>query len=147
MRDFSAYLLYRASAALIAALPLPVVFRIGELAGMFAWCLLPGYRNLAFRNASVALGSEKSASEIQRMVRRHFRLPGANLLSSVKVSSMPPPQVEARVTIEKMEGMAGKIRARTPVVLVLSHLGNWELFSQLMPRCFPFMEAASVYQR
>src|SRR4029077_15478909 len=147
MRDFAAYLLYRASSAVVAALPLAAVFRIGEIAGLIAWCLLPGYRQLAFRNASVAFGSEKSSGEIRRLVRRNFRLLGANLISSVKISSMPPEKIEARVQFENMEPMAAKLRARLPVVLLLSHLGNWELFSQLMPRCFPFMQPASVYQR
>lgn len=147
MLDFAAYLLYRASSALIAALPLAAAFRIGELAGLVAGVLLPGYRRLAFNNASVAFRSEKSTAEIHRLVRTHFRLLGANLLSSVKISSMPPEEIEARVRVENMGPMTAKIHARRPVVLLLSHLSNWELFSQLMPRFFPFPQAASVYQR
>src|SRR3954453_6083969 len=102
MRDFAAYLLYRAISAFLAALPLPLVFRIGEVAGSIAWMILPGYRHLAFRNAEVALGSEKSGSDLRRMVRRHFQLLGANLLSSVKIGSMPPEEIEKRVEIQNL---------------------------------------------
>jgi lauroyl/myristoyl acyltransferase len=58
MRDYPAYLLYRAISALIAALPLPVVFRIGEFAGSIAWLVMHGYRDLALRNIGLAFGSE-----------------------------------------------------------------------------------------
>src|SRR5262249_40639774 len=137
MRDLAAYLLYRASSAVIAALPLSFVFRIGELGGLLAWMLLPGYRRPALRNASISFGDEKSPGELRQLVRRHFRRLGANLLASVKVSVMPVSEIEQRVDFQNMEPMAAKLRARVPVVLMLSHLGNWELFSQLMPRCFP----------
>src|SRR5690349_4125625 len=102
MQDFAAYLLYRASSALIAALPLPIVFRLGQVAGTLAWVLLPHYRHLALRN--VAIGQpDKSAVDRRRLVRRHFQLLGANLLSSVKISTMPAEQIENRVSFENME--------------------------------------------
>lgn len=147
MRDFAAYLLYRASSAFVAALPLRLVFRIGEVAGLFAWCIVPGYRRLAQRNATIAFGGEKSERELRRLVRQHFRLLGANLLSSVKIGTMPAEKIEQHVEFQNMERFSNKIHARVPTVLLLTHLANWELFSQLMPRCFPFMRSASVYQR
>ena len=147
MWDFAAYLVYRASSALIAALPLPVLFRIGELAGTVAWLLLPGYRSLAFGNVSVAFGSEKSGKERSRLVRRHFQLLAANLLSGVKMSSMAPEKIEGRVDIQNIEAMAREFRAGVPVALVLSHLSNWELFAQLMPRCVPFIRSSTIYQK
>ena len=146
MQDFAVYLLYRVSSAVIARLPLGLVFRIGELAGSAAWLMLPGYRRLALRNAAGAFGSSKSVAEVRRIVRRHFQLLGANLLSSVKISTMAPDEVEQRVEIQNMEPFDRTLRSRKPVVLLLSHLSNWELFSQLMPRCFPFVRAASIYQ-
>jgi heptosyltransferase-2 len=146
MRDFAAYLLYRGSSAIISALPLGFVFRIGELAGAIAWVILPKYRRLALHNLGIALG-EESPDQLCRLVRLHFRRLGANLLSSVKLSAMPAEQIERRVEFQNMEPMAKRLREQMPVVLLLSHLSNWELFSQLMPRCFPFMQPGSVYQR
>ena len=147
MRDFAAYLLYRASSAVVAALPLRLVFRIGEGAGLIAWLILPGYRALAQQNATIAFGGEKSGRELRNLVRRHFQLLGANLLSSVKIGTMPAEKIEEHVEFQNMERFSKKIHARVPTVLLLTHLANWELFSQLMPRCFPFMRSASVYQR
>ena len=146
MRDFAAYLLYRASSTLVAALPLSVVFRIGEVSGMVAWLILPRYRRLALRNVSVAFGSDRSIRQLKKLVRLHFRRLGANLLSSIKLSSMSLEQVEKRVEVQNLEPMASQLRAGVPVVLFLSHLSNWELFSQMMPKCFPSIKPATVYQ-
>jgi lipopolysaccharide heptosyltransferase II len=42
--------------------------------------------------------------------------------------------------------MAREFRAGVPVVLVLSHIGTWEVFAQLMPKFFGFVRGSSVYQ-
>ena len=147
MGDLAAYLLYRASSAVVAVLPLRLVFRIGEVAGLLAWLILPGYRGLALRNTKIAFQSEKSDRELRGLVRRHFRLLGANLLSSVKVGTMPVEEIERHVEYQNMEPFANEIRAGGHTVLLLTHLANWELFSQLMPRCFPLIKSASIYQR
>ncbi|HJT80487.1 MAG TPA: lipopolysaccharide heptosyltransferase II [Chthoniobacterales bacterium] len=147
MGDFAAYLLYRASSAVVAALPLRLVFRLGEMAGLFAWLILPRYRGLALRNATVAFGGEKSARDLRHLIRQHFRLLGANLLSSVRIGTMPVEQIKQHVDIQNIEPMSAARRAGTPVVLLLTHLANWELFSQLMPGFYPGMKSASIYQR
>jgi len=60
---------------------------------------------------------------------------------------MSPDRILQRVKIENIESMASRFRAGVPVVLVLSHLGTWELFAQLMPKFVGFVRNASVYQK
>ncbi|MGC2626443.1 MAG: lipopolysaccharide heptosyltransferase II, partial [Candidatus Udaeobacter sp.] len=55
-------------------------------------------------------------------------------------------KVLERVEVENTESMAREFRAGVPVVLVLSHLGTWEVFAQLMPKFFGFVRGSSVYQ-
>jgi lauroyl/myristoyl acyltransferase len=43
---------------------------------------------------------------------------------------MPPEEILQYVEVENIEAMAREFRAGIPVVLVLSHLGTWELFAQ-----------------
>jgi len=147
MGDFAAYLLYRASSAVISALPLSLVFRIGQFFGLLAWLFQPKYRHLALRNLTLAFGHEKSSSELRHIVRRHFQLLGANVLSSVKTATMSGEELERQVKIENMEAFATNFRAGVPTVLLIGHLGNWELFTSLMPRFFPFARSSSIYQR
>src|SRR5437762_6741946 len=147
MLDFFVYLLFRAGSAIAAALPLPLLFAVGQLLGFCAWLVSGKYRQLAEHNVAIAFADEKSPRELRRLVRRHFRLLGANFLCSVKLTAMPPEKILRWVKVENIEAMAREFRAGVPVVLVLSHLGTWELFAQLMPKFVGFVRNASVYQK
>jgi lipopolysaccharide heptosyltransferase II len=146
MLDFVVYLLYRAGSAIVGALPLPFLFALGEFLGICAWTFSGKYRRLATRNLEIAFANEKSPRELRQLVRRHFHRLGANLLSSAKLTQMPPEKILERVEVENIEAMAREFRAGVPVVLVLSHLGTWEVFAQLMPKFVGFVRNASVYQ-
>jgi len=147
MLDFVVYLLYRAGSAVAAVLPLRFLFVVGQVLGFCAWLLSGKYRRLAQRNVAIALADENSPRELCRLVRRHFQRLGANLLCSAKLMRMSPDKILQRVKIENLESMASRFRAGVPVVLVLSHLGTWELFAQLMPKFVGFVRNASVYQK
>src|SRR5438552_5234013 len=147
MLDFVVYLLYRAGSAVANALPLRLLFVVGQFLGLCAWIILGKYRRLAQRNTAIAFGDEKSPGQLRRLVRRHFQRLGANLLCSVKLTQMSPEKILQRCTDENIESMDSRFRAGIPVVLVLSHLGIWELFAQLMPKFVGYVRNASVYQR
>ncbi len=140
MLDFVVYLLYRAGSAIAAGLPLPVLFVAGKFLGFCAWRLSGKYRRLAKRNVAIAFTNEKKPQEMRRLVRRHFQRLGANLLCSVKLTAMPPEKILQRVKVDNIEAMDREFRAGVPVVLVLSHLGTWELF-------VGYVRNASVYQK
>jgi lauroyl/myristoyl acyltransferase len=144
MLDFIVYLLYRSASATASALPLRVLFVLGEFLGFCTWLVLGKYRRLAQRNVSIAFGSEKSPRELRRLVRRHFQRLGANLLCSVKLCTMSAEKILRRVAVENIEAMDREFRAGVPVVLILSHLGTWELFAQLMPKFVGYVRNASV---
>ena len=147
MLDFVVYLFYRAGSAIAAALPLRLLFSFGQFLGTCAWLVSGKYRRLAKRNVAIAFGNEKSPRELRRLVRRHFRRLGANLLCGVKLTQMPPEEILQRVRVENIESMDSRFRDGVPVVLVLSHLGIWELFAQLMPKFVGYVRNASVYQK
>jgi lipopolysaccharide heptosyltransferase II len=147
MLDFVVYLLYRAGSTIAAVLPLRFLFALGQFLGFCAWLVSGKYRRLAERNVAIAFADEKSPRELRRLVRRHFHRLGANLLCSAKLMRMSPDKILQRVNIENIESMASRFRAGVPVVLVLSHLGTWELFAQLMPKFVGFVRNASVYQK
>jgi lipopolysaccharide heptosyltransferase II len=147
MLDFVVYLLYRAGLAIASGLPLPVLFALGEFLGFCAWVLSGKYRRLAQRNVATAFANEKTPREMRCLVRRHFQRLGANLLCSVKLTAMPPEKILQRVKVDNIEAMDREFRAGIPVVLVLSHLGTWELFAQLMPKFVGYVRNASVYQK
>src|ERR1700730_10955053 len=133
MLDFSIYLLYRAGTAIASVLPVRALFAIGNFLGLGAWVVLSQYRLLARRNFEIGLGSERSPRELDRLARRNFQWLSANLTCSLKMVSMPPEKLARYVEAENVDLIHNELRAGRPVVLLLSHIGNWELAAQLVP--------------
>jgi lipopolysaccharide heptosyltransferase II len=147
MLDFSIYLLYRAGTAIASVLPVRVLFAIGNFTGLVAWMLLPQYRRLARRNLEIAFAKEKLPREMRRIVRRHFQRLAANLACSVKMGSMPPEKLARYVETENLDVVHQELRAGRPVILLLSHVGNWELLAQLVPHYANYARIGTVYQK
>src|SRR5439155_10411226 len=147
MLDFIVYLLYRAGSAIASALSLPLLFVLGEFLGFCAWLILPGYRRLARPNVSIAFGNEKSPRQLRHLVRRHFQRLGANLLCSVKLTAMPLEKMAAQIEAESLDFIHRELRAGRPVVLILSHLANWELFAHILPKYIGYVRNSTIYQR
>jgi lipopolysaccharide heptosyltransferase II len=146
MFDYCFYLLYRVEAAVLTALPLRVLYTIGSGVGFLGWLLFGYYRDLALRNVTIAFGKEKSPRELRRLVRRHFQRLCANLMCSIKLANMPVDEILKHVRIDNIESMDRCFRVGVPVALVLSHLGTWEVFAQLMTKFVGYVRNASVYQ-
>jgi lipopolysaccharide heptosyltransferase II len=147
MLDFFLYLLYRTGLAVVSALPLRVLFVLGNIAGFIAWLVAAKYRRLASHNLQIVFGREKSARELRRIARRHFQRLSANLLGSFKLAAMPPEKIEKCVETENFDVVDRHLRAGRPVVLVVSHLGNWESFAQTMPRFAGYARISTIYQK
>ncbi len=146
MRDSGLYLLYRAALFFIGRLPLSFVFRLGQFGGICCWVFLAGYRRLALRNLQIAFPG-KPAAELRRICRRHFASLGANLLSGFKMGTMPVEQIERHVQLGNLDAVHQGLRSGRPLVLVLSHLGNWELCAHLLPKYMGYVRNGTVYQR
>src|SRR5437867_8711151 len=147
MLDFIVYFLYRSGSAIARALPLPLLFILGECLGFCTWIVLGKYRRLAQRNVAIAFGTEKPPREMRRLVRLHFQRLGANLLCSVKLTAMPLEKMADRIEAESVDFIHRELRAGRPVVLILSHLSNWELFAHILPKYIGYVRNGTIYQR
>jgi heptosyltransferase II len=146
MLEYFIYLIYRAGFALISFLPLRVAFSLGNALGLCAWLILGDYRRLGFHNVEIAFGDEKSPRELRELVRRHFQRFGANLLCSLKLASMPLDKARARVEIVNAEVVHRELRGGRPLVMILSHIGNWELQAQMFPTVLDYFRNSTIYQ-
>ncbi len=147
MLDFSIYLLYRAGSAIVSALPLQFLFVAGQCFGFCAWIFLGSYRRLALRNLRIALGDEKTPREMRRLVRCHFQQLGGNLVCGLKVGTMPLEKVARQIEVENVDAVHRELQAGKPVILVLSHLSNWELLAQILPWLIGYVRNSTVYQK
>ena len=132
--QFAVYLLALSLLAVLGRLPLALVFRLGGCLGLAAWALLPGYRSLARRNMEIAFGDRMNDAEIRRAVRRHFQTLGANLLSVPRLARMPEEEVQKRVEMHGFHHLREALDRKKGVVMAINHIGNWELYAQLIGR-------------
>ena len=147
MLDYSIYVLYRAATAVVSFVPLRLLFAVGEFLGLCAWAISRKYRRLARANLRIAFGHSRSGRELSRLTRQHFRRLGANLICTVKIGTMPLEKAAKCLEIENVDLVHNYLRAGRPVVTVLSHLGTWELFAQLLVRELSYVRTGSVYQQ
>ena len=130
--DYAVYLLVLVLLAVLGRIPLGVVFRLGSLLGLFAWAILPNYRRLARRNIRIAVGDSLTDAEIARTVRRHFQMLGANLLSAPRLARLPEAVVSQRVELLGLDHLKAALATGKGVVMAINHIGNWELYAQLI---------------
>lgn len=120
------YWLGRAFIAVIQALPLPLVARLGRLLGGLAFSLDARHRRVALDNLTMCFGAEKSPAEIQAIVREHFKRLGENYLSAIKTSAMSFDQLRPHVEYVGVE----KLFPPRRVVNAGGHFGNFELYAR-----------------
>ncbi len=139
------YILAAAVLGTIRRLPLSACFLLGQAVGALLWLILPGYRRLARENLTIAFGREMSPRDIRRLTFRHFTTLGANVASAIKIPAMQPKDVDRIAEIVNLELISRNLAAGRPVVLAINHIGNWELYAQLVFRV-PGAKFGTVYQ-
>ena len=141
-----AYAGYRGVEFLISLTPIGIVFPFGRLLGLLAFYSLHTYRRLAVRNLTIAFGDEKDPGEIRQLAREHFCALGANLLCSIKMSTMPVEAIADRVTITGIENAEHAAASGKGLIYAICHMGCWEALAQT-PALSPGMPPATLYQR
>lgn len=137
---FVSYLAFRVAEGLIHLLPIEWAFEVGRAGGELAYRILWRRRAVALANLRLAFAAELSEAELHGLNRRHFQLLGANLLSGVKASSMSHDEIWERVSATIPDE-----RPRIGWIALISHIGNWELYSHLGEK-YPEYQYGAVYQ-
>ena len=124
----------RAVVALIQALPLGLVARLGRAGGAAAFWLDARHRRVALQNLQMVFGGEKSPVEIRAIAKEHFRRIGENFASAVKTASMSADALRPHVEFVGIE----RLQPPRRIVVAIGHFGNFELYarlSQFAPGC------------
>lgn len=134
--DRLGYAIYWLLDRLIGALPIEAGFRLGAALGTLGYYVAAPYRRLVLHNLGIAFGREKSAEELRAIARQHFTNLGANIFANLKLPRLSREEIESRVKVEGIETMDAGVINNGGFVMVISHLGSWEMFAQLTPYIF-----------
>ena len=137
---FGSYLGFRFCESLVRLLPLGAAFSLGKWGGGLFYYLFWKRRILALINLRLAFGAEMSDAQLRALNREHFQLLGANLIAGLKAARMSDDEVWKRVTAN-----VPTERSQAGWVALISHIGNWELFSHLSGR-FPEYRFSAIFQ-
>ncbi len=130
---------------LVRALPLGVCYVLGRVVGTVCWIFLIRYRRLAFDNILRAYGGEMTRRGARALVREHFATLGANLLCAFKIPALSQEAISRIAPIEGLDHIRQCVRGGQGVVLAINHIGNWELYAQLVYQV-PEARFGTVYQ-
>jgi len=142
----------------IQSLPLDFVARIGRAGGALACLIDARHRTVAENNLKQCF-PEKSARDIDLILREHFRRLGENYVCAVKTAGMKFEHVLARCEIIGLEKLAtvahgSFIGPHQPFdpgaapwnrIVAIGHFGNFELYAMLA-RCLPGYQPATTYR-
>lgn len=118
-------------AVLMRPLSAESVFIFGEFLGEGVWPLMKKRQKTIMRNLRIATEGKYSPDEIDVMAQRSFVRTAANLLCSFVSAKAAGQDLTELLEVENPEVMAEALAKGNGVVLLLSHMGNWELLTRL----------------
>ena len=129
-----------------SVLPGPWVYRFGECLGRMAWHLMPARRKIVLRNLRIAYAGAKEIAWIEEAAKTSFLRAGANLISGAHTAKLKPSRLAEVIKLENPDLLQESLEQGKGVVLLLAHMGNWELLSRLV-HLFPAGSKAGAMYR
>jgi KDO2-lipid IV(A) lauroyltransferase len=131
---------------IVCRLPGSWAFHLGEALGGMAWHVMTRRRRIVVRNLRIALSREKTLPEIQRIAKQSFCRSGANLICAAHTARLSPDEVRRIVTVENLHLLEQAQARGQGVVLLLAHMGNWELLTKMV-HIFPRGSKCGAFYR
>ena len=145
--DWLLYFVVRCLVALLQALPLKLVARIGRAAGALAFRLDARHRRVALQNLEMCFGNEKSPEQIRATAKEHFRRLGENYCSAIKTAAMSPAQMLPHFVFTGAEKILPHEADSGPQsrIVAIGHFGNFELYARF-GQFVPIFKCATTYR-
>lgn len=127
---YTEYLLLRGLAGLINLLPLAASVWLARRAGDLLYLVMPKRRKIAFYNLDLAFGDTAAAARKKQIARESFRHLATSLVEFFRIPRLKSEAANRFIFsgVHHLEDAFAKFHG---IVLVISHLGSWELLGFL----------------
>lgn len=127
-------------------LPLSMVFKIGRGLGAVIHYCWGKQRRVVERSITQAFGEQKSPDEVAALAKESFRLTAGNFFVSFIIPFYSLQQIRDRVVIKGEELLKKAREEKRGVIMVVPHMGNWELMAQLVSFIGSEFQVATHYR-
>lgn len=124
MSETRTYLAIRTASAIIAALPEPIVRRIGSAGGWVASFMDRSRFALVQRNLARVVGEDEAQP---RLVRKMYSSYGRYWAETLWIRKRRTEQIRAHSAVHGAEHITNALAAGHGLIVALPHLGNWEM--------------------
>jgi Kdo2-lipid IVA lauroyltransferase/acyltransferase len=145
--DTLIYFFARVVVAVLQALPLVWVARLGRAFGALAYWFDARHRRVALKNLTMCFGHEKSPDEIRAIAKENFRRIGENYCSAVKTTAMTPWQMLPHFDLTLARNILPHEADAGPQsrIVAIGHFGNFELYARF-GQFVPIFKCAATYR-
>jgi KDO2-lipid IV(A) lauroyltransferase len=124
VKDRLGFLVYRGFTALLGALPEPAMRGLGEGLGRLAWYIAPGRRRLVQRHLRRVLGED---TDVEKRSKLMFARYGRYWAEVFWLRPNRKSEIVEHSDIVNEEALQKSKEAGKGIILVLPHMGNWEV--------------------
>jgi len=145
--DLLLYIIVRSVVALLQALPISWVARLGRVGGAVAYWIDGRHRRVALRNLAMCFGNEESPDTIRNLAQENFRRVGESYATAIKTAVMTWDELRPHVEVSGAESLLprdGEPNTQGRIVAI-GHFGNFELYARLA-RFAPMYTPATTYR-
>lgn len=124
------YLAYRGVEKIANSFSPAQVFGAGRYLGLLMYHASRKRRAIVVRNLRVAYGDTLSIGELKSLAHLVFTRSGSNLLSSFRSTNFTMEELQERMDFQGLAEFQRHLDNKTGLILLIPHMGNWELLSQ-----------------
>lgn len=133
VRFLAEYVLFRFAWLILARVPQRVANALGGVLGRAAFALDLPHRKIALANLRMALGKQKSETEIRELALSSFLHLASAFVEICRYERLLEEPVEGLVQFEGVERAANARAEGRGMILITGHLGSWELGALAAP--------------
>lgn len=117
---------------IVILLPWKINYWLANRLGELSYIFLAKRRRMTINNLTTAFKNQYNRKEIRRMAINTFRNFGKSMIEFISLSKINKNNVDNFVTINGLENLEEAKKRGKGVIILSSHLGNWELMAKAL---------------